>query len=388
MTDIQQGILTLIQSAVTQTAHILPEGFDLEAAYPLIRHHQIPTLAFEGALLCGLPRNTPVMQKLFRSYCKALAVTEGQLRQTGRILAAFQEAGIHHMPLKGYHMRPRYPKPELRLMGDSDILIRTDQYDKIVPIMERLGFTAKVESDHEYIWEHPSLNVELHKRIVPSYNQDLYAYFGSGWDFSARQEGYCHFMSPEDEFVYIFSHMTKHYRGGGIGCRHITDLWVFLRRYPELDEALMEEKLKQLGLTAFYGNIRRLIAVWFDGAESDEKTEFITQYLFDSGTYGGEKTHVLSEGLRNAAGVSTGFRGKLGYLRNLVFPKMLSMEQMYPVLEKWPVLLPVFWLWRPFDKIFIQKKSFRVHRQKLAMLTTDNLKSREAALRYVGLEFK
>ena len=388
MTHIQQGILILIKSAVTQTAHSLPADFDLEAAYPLIRRHQIPTLAFEGALLCGIPRSHPVMGKLFHSYCKALAVTEGQLRQTGRILAAFEEAGIDYMPLKGYNMRPMYPKPELRLMGDSDILIRTEQYEKIAPIMEKLGFSPKVESDHEYVWENSALNVELHKRIVPSYNQDLYAYFGSGWDFSARREGHWHYMTPEDEFVYIFSHMTKHYRGGGIGCRHITDLWLFLRTYPDLDEALLEKKLRKLGLTEFYGNIRRLIAVWFDGAESDEKTEFITKVLFDSGTFGGEEAHILSEGLRNAAGGSRGIHGKLGYLRNLAFPKLLSMQQLYPVLRKAPILLPVFWLWRPFHKIFIQKKSLRIHRQKLAMLTTDNLKSREAALRYVGLEFK
>ena len=29
-----------------------------------------------------------------------------------------------------------YPKPELRVMGDADILIREEQYDKIKPVMD------------------------------------------------------------------------------------------------------------------------------------------------------------------------------------------------------------------------------------------------------------
>ena len=65
----QMGILALIKSAVTQTPQSLPEGFELEAAYPQICRHQIPTLAFEGALLCGISKENPAMRKLFQSYC-------------------------------------------------------------------------------------------------------------------------------------------------------------------------------------------------------------------------------------------------------------------------------------------------------------------------------
>lgn len=387
MTITQRGILALIKSAVTQVPQPLPEEFDLEAAYPLIRRHQIPTLAFEGALLCGIPRESPVMRKLFQSYCKALAITLGQIRETERITAAFADAGIHYMPLKGCNMRPRYPKPELRLMGDSDILIRLDQYEQIAPIMESLGFACKTESDHEFIWENSALNVELHKRIVPSYNKDLHAYFGSGWDFSARQEGFCHVMGPEDEFVYLFAHFAKHYRGGGIGCRHVTDLWVFLRCHPGLDQVLVAEKLKKLGLTEFYENIRRLLAVWFWDVPGDEKTDFITACVFDGGIWGGKEDHVLSEGLRNNGGDHHGLRSRVRYLLRLAFPNSLAMRGQYPVLRKWPLLLPVMYLWRPFDKIFLQRKSLKIHREKLSMLSTDRLRSREAALEYVGLRF-
>ena len=34
-----------------------------------------------------------------------------------------------------------YPKTEMRVMSDADILIRTEQYDKIRPIMVELGYS-------------------------------------------------------------------------------------------------------------------------------------------------------------------------------------------------------------------------------------------------------
>ena len=37
-------------------------------------------------------------------------------------------------------MKALYPAPELRVMGDADVLIRLEQYEKIVPLMEKMGF--------------------------------------------------------------------------------------------------------------------------------------------------------------------------------------------------------------------------------------------------------
>ena len=386
MDTIQQGLIALIKSAVTQAPQPLPAGFDLEAAYPVICSHQIYTLAFEGAVLSGISTDLSIMKKLFQIYCKALVVTEGQLRQMGRVLDAFREAGIHYMPLKGYNMRPRYPKPELRMMGDTDILIRMDQYDQVAAIMEGFGFVFKEEADHCMVWMRPGNTVEIHRRVVPKTDRDFYTYFGSGWKFSSGQLEYCHGMSPEDEFVYMFAHFTKHYRDGGIGCRHVTDLWVFRQICPDLDEAQVKRKLQKLGLAEFYNNCCRLMDVWFEDGISDSVTEYMTQYLFYSGAYGTAETHRMSEALRNAGGVPTGFRGKLGFIWNLAFPKLSIMKAEYPLLQKIPVLLPVFWLWRLFDKMIIQKKSLHDHQQMLSQLSTDNLASRETALRYVGLK--
>ena len=134
MDMIDQGLITLLRSAVTGECLPLPEGFDLEKAYPQIRRHQIDLLAFEGALNCGVPKNHPMMRKLFEDYCKVLFASEKQLRNLEKIFTAFEKNGIEYMPVKGANMKYRYPKPELRTMGDADILIHMEEYERITQI--------------------------------------------------------------------------------------------------------------------------------------------------------------------------------------------------------------------------------------------------------------
>ena len=208
----QKGIITLLKSAVTGEKYQLPEAFDLDAAFPEIKRHKIYPLAFQGAVTCGVSRSHPVMQQLFQRYCRDLLTSEGQMREIQRLCRMFDKNDIDYMPLKGCNMKKRYPKPELRLMGDADILIREEQYPQIVPIMESLGFVFQCESDHELIWKSSGLYLELHKRLVPSYHKDLSPYFEGCWDRSVISEGRCHVMTPEDEWLYLFTHFATHFR--------------------------------------------------------------------------------------------------------------------------------------------------------------------------------
>ena len=90
----QRGMITLLKSALTGEPLALPEGFDMEAAYLQIRRHHVAAMAYDGAVRCGISRQEPAMQKLFRSCCQALMVSERQMREVGRIFAAFDRAGI------------------------------------------------------------------------------------------------------------------------------------------------------------------------------------------------------------------------------------------------------------------------------------------------------
>lgn len=387
MNTIQKGIITLIKSAITGEKLPLPEGFHIDEAKAWIGKHSLQAICYQGAYLCGIPSDEPGMKDLFQAYYKSLIFSERQMAEVNRVLSAFAENGIDHMPLKGVNMKPLYPKPELRSMGDADILIRVKQYDLIVPVMEKLGFVDTEETDHELVWKSPALYLELHKRIIPSYNWDFYEYYGDGWDLAMVQEGTRYRMSPEDEWIFLFTHFAKHYRDGGIGCRHVTDLWVWLRTHPDMDTAYIERALIKLRLAEFYENMMHLIRMWFSDGPSDEKSEVITDFVFSSGNWGAMESRAISQGLRNVKITRGVWTAKVKYVLNILFPGVEMLRHKYKILQKMPWMLPAVWIVRPFYKLIAEKKSVIQHQQNIKTMSSGNIESRKEALLYVGLDY-
>ena len=130
MNTIYRGITILLGSAVTGEKRQLPEDFTLESALPIIKKQNLLSLAFQGALNCGISPKEPVMQKLMQQYLLYLVRSEKQMLAVQQLFDAFEENGIDYLPLKGCQMKQLYPKPELRVMGDADILIRAGQYSQ------------------------------------------------------------------------------------------------------------------------------------------------------------------------------------------------------------------------------------------------------------------
>ena len=389
MTVTQKGIVALLKSAVTQEKEALPEGFSLEEAYPLVKKHHMATLIYDGAVCCGIDRKSEVMGNLFRDYLQALRVSERQMEQVGRIFAAFEENNIDYMPLKGCKMKAFYPKPELRIMGDADILIRMEQYERIKPIMCALGFEPKKESDHELVWQNDALYLELHKRVIPTDHMDLYIDGQNGWEYAKQNVGNRYSMTAEDEFAYLFSHFTKHYRIGGIGCRHMVDLWIFLRSHPDMDEVAVREELKRAKLLEFYENIRSTIAVWFEAEPATDMTDFLTDFIFSSGSWGTVESNAMSRAVRFSKHVPNQKDGRWAYIRQTLFPSkdMLHFKYQYKFLNRAPFLLPLVWVIRIFDKLLFERGVLKRQRKSLKRVSQENISDAQKALNYVGLDY-
>ena len=253
--------------------------------------------------------------------------------------------------------------------------------------MEKLGYQEGVESDHELHWMSKCLHVELHKRVIPSYNDDYYTYFGDGWKLAASSRGTCWEMTPEDEFVYIFTHFAKHYRDGGIGFRQVTDLWVYRNAHPDLDEAVLRSSFQKLQMLPFYENMRAVLDMWFGDAPWTERGEFIINFIFDSGAWGKADNHILSSSIRQKAVEHKKDVSRTRHFLRLVFPSRSSLLPFYPWLEHLPVLLPLAWIMRGFRVLFFQRGKIDHQIYVLNTMTPDRIHSYEDALHYVGLDF-
>ncbi|MBQ7800875.1 MAG: nucleotidyltransferase family protein [Oscillospiraceae bacterium] len=388
MNTLQRGILLMLKSAVTGEPGLLPEGFSLEEALPVIKKHHLAALAYQGGSNCGLEEMSPAMLGLMQAYCRLMLQSEAQMAAVARLCGAFEEKGIDYMPLKGINMKSRYPKPELRIMGDADILIRAEQYDAVRAVVEGLGYAPVTESDHEYVWSCPELQLELHKRLIPSYNSDYYAYFGDGWRLAKRREDSRYAMTPEDEWVYLFTHFAKHYRDGGIGCRHVLDLWVYLRSCPGLDEGYIRRELQKLELLEFHENVGRLLEFWFGDGAADEKLEMMTDFIFDSGSWGKWESHVLAEEVKNRKAAGSVQGGRARSARLLLFPEARDMALRYPILNKAPWLLPVMWPVRWVEAALFRRERVRKRGRDFRSATAEKVDAYQRAMNRVGLDFR
>lgn len=387
---LQKGILGLVYSALTGEAVTLPEDFDLEQVQPLVKSHQIGNLVYYGAVNCGIDPNLQVMKDLFAVTYKNILIDERQRKALRSVMDAFDANGIHYMPLKGVLLKNMYPKTDMRIMGDGDILIKTEEYDKIRPVMEQQGFTEKKETDHELAWKNPALYLELHKRLIPSYNYDYAAYYGDGWQLGhpTADKPYRYEMTDEDQLVYLFTHFAKHYRDGGIGIRHMLDLYVYRKAKPDMNWRYIAGELEKLQLLAFYENVQQTLGVWFENAPENAITQSITQVIFHSGAYGDVKSHAIAEGVRHKAlEGGTSKQTRINAWRYTIFLPYKFMKEKYPVLKNVPVLLPVMWVVRWFQAIFTKPQVISGQRQRLELLQEDKLDAWEAQMHAVGLSF-
>ncbi len=386
MTVTQQGVLCMIKSAITGQCDPLPEDFQLLPAAKLMRAQGLIAMCYAAVQNYGLEPDSELMTSLRDQYCVSFLRSEQQMNQIALICKAFEENAIDYMPLKGSIIKPLYPDHAMRTMSDADILIHDEEYDRIAPVMEKLGFRETGESDHEHIWKNKQLMVELHKRLIPSYNKDYYSYFGAGWDLAkVNVGGHRWAMTHEDAFIYDTIHFAKHYRDGSANAHFLIDLWIQMRQYPDMDQAYIRQQMARIRMESFYDNILHVLKVWFEGGQWDEKADKITTVLFVESNQQMKEHQALAQDTRAVQASGSVKKAKKTRLWKKLFPSKEIMGYSYPQWKKVP--LPIAWVMRWFYLLFCRGDA-------IEKLTAPKNKIDEAAvenyrqdLEYIGLEF-
>jgi len=393
MTALQRDIINLIKSALIGEKVELSESFSVEDALKIAKKHRISILLYYGLAnsQIKLPKEENYSTLELLSF-KEVAVSNNQMYALSHLYSKFEENGIDYLLFKGSVLKELYPKPELRPMGDADILIKVQQYEKIKPIMEELGYDFGGEGLCEIIWKKKGqLYLELHKSLVPSNVEDYYIHFGTGWDMAIKSSGYnCRYeLSPEDHFLFIFTHLARHYRSGGIGIKHFVDIWMYNRIYNNLDSDYIIRRLDEIGLKEFYHNVIDTLSVWFDGKEDTSMSDFITSIVFESGAVGLQSKYILSDALKRKAETNNSIlSAKQSKIRWLLFLPYDIMCLKYPVLKKVPILLPLFWVIRGINAIIFKKNKIKNSLEEVNGIKDTEVEEYRQALDYVGLEYK
>ncbi len=379
----------LIGSAVFDLkAPVQPEETDWQKIYLLSKKHSISNIICYG-ILKGNYKIPESYLGMFRQDMFAnLNISENQAKEINALTEEFSKNGIDFLCLKGTVLKNFYPSPDMRRMGDADILIRKESYPEADGIMKKLGYEFVLESDHEYVYhKHPVTHVELHKFLIPSYNDDMYSYYGSGWDIAKKKEdgGHEYELGDNDNFVYLITHLAKHYRDGGIGIKSFIDIELY-RRTKAPDMNYVYEQLEKLGLKKFAENIFALLKVWFGDGKENGLLEDMTEYILSSGEYGSRKNKDDVAAIRDYESDSENFdKIRQKKIMSAVFPPLEIMKKIFPFLEKAPVFLPAFWVIRWIRGVF-RPKSRQNLKNITENITSDNMREYAGHMDSVGLD--
>lgn len=386
----QIGLMLLIRSAILHKSETLPPDFSLAKELPMIKRQQITSIALEGAFLCGCDIQSPEMQELTENSCALFVISDRQLNEVAAISRLFDENQIDYVFLKGINLKKLYAEPHLREMADADILIRMEQYGTIKKLLKSHGYVCGTETDHELHWESPNLHFELHKRMIPGNNMNFAAYFDNAWDKAYRisESSNAYAFSAEDEMIFYVVHFAKHYRDGGIGSKHLADLYVFLSAHPDLDLAYVKSELEKMSLDVFFENLQKTLDVWFGDGEQTPATETILGVVLSSTAFGNGKLRYIAASARYSSASGSLKAGRRQRIRYLFFPPAEAMKRQFPVLYKAPILLPLFYVVRWVDALANKRKTVKERYLEAKTVTPQVIEDYCNKLAQVGLEFE
>ena len=178
----------------------------------------------------------------------------------GELVEKMRRVGIYALLLKGQGIAQCYERPLWRSSGDIDLFLSDDNYDKAKVLLCPLS--SSTEKETEYRKHLPltisSWSVELHgylrcglsKKIDQGLDEIRNDVFCKGnvrsW---LNGRTYIFLPSADNDAVYLFTHIMKHFYKGGIGFRQLCDwcrlLWTYRN---ELDVAKLEKRLRQMRL--------------------------------------------------------------------------------------------------------------------------------------------
>lgn len=176
-----------------------------------------------------------------------------------RLMKLLQTEGVFCLLVKGQGIAQCYERPLWRACGDVDLFLDKENYSKakdvLIPIAQEVEEEV-AESLHLPMmisgWE-----VELHGTLRP----DLGAHINRMVDLLQKdtfenervrvwENGDADVLlpAPDNDVVFVFTHILQHFYRGGIGLRQICDWCRLLWTYKnEIDKELLWSRLQEMG---------------------------------------------------------------------------------------------------------------------------------------------
>lgn len=276
---------------------------------------------------------------------KAIAVNqitfnEKLMQKQDEIISLLHTENIPSAILKGTSASAFYPKPELRVLGDIDILFNESECPKAVELFCKNGFVKRGSSAYR-------------KR----HNYKLYFF--------------CFIGKVSGSFI-NFTY-GKAYKKTGIGLRQLCDWAVFIQK--RIDESTFRSEIEPIlcecGLIQFTKIVTKVCVlylglpiknyIWCNDIDVQVCEQFILLSL-KSGNFG--KKNVLVRSAKIIC-VDRKYSNKcIGLVKTVFINIIISTKKRFPICNKYPLLILFMWIYIPckyfVKNLFIKGKKTNI----------------------------
>ena len=164
MEKYQEQIIDLLNSSIHDTKPKLDysKNVDWDKIIEESNAHSITGLLYPALKRSGNNIDNEIIDRLKKSTFISAVQQSKHIKETAKILELFNKNNIPVIVLKGVVIRSYYPKPDLRTMCDSDIIIHKEDLTKVRELLLNQGFREEEDAGHHIAFLKPGFNLEVH----------------------------------------------------------------------------------------------------------------------------------------------------------------------------------------------------------------------------------
>ncbi|NLT15731.1 MAG: nucleotidyltransferase family protein [Clostridiales bacterium] len=399
-------LMQLLRSFVNQTPPDIEEtAYDRDEVLQLAAIHDVAAIVGHQLLLTAEGKRPEYKHALLQTYAATVMRTGRVSEVQETITALFAEAGIDHLYIKGSAIARNYPMPELRTMGDIDILVRLCDRERAIELLEKHG-AARFESSIDVsTYSFNGVMIELHTNMIHEEVQTDFQfrdYFAKAWEHAAQTQTPALWeLEPTFHFIYVIAHLAKHFHNRGSGVRMFMDVAILMEKQKEvLDYNRIMHQLNEMHLDRFFARLLYLNKRWFGSRTeiveeqlSEEAFADITDYVLSGGVFGYRTTPEENVELRklyheNREGSVKSSAKKLFF--QTIFPNRKRLERLgyAPFKRNRKLLTPFVWIYRWAYCLLTKSGDVKTRLQQLSNISDEKVRqivNQERIVREMGL---
>ena len=345
MNNTQVALLELLKFSLFGITPEIPDNTDWNAVLDEAKAQTVVSLASDA-----VPKEFSAIWEVSAAQSEAHFMRV--IYEQTALVNLMNSAEIPFVIIKGTAAAIYYPKPSRRTMGDIDILVSEESFEKAFSLLSENGYEFEHDfgDDREYAFCKGGILFELHKRYSDKeYSIEEYLAYGIK---NARTVSICgnYFPAlPEAENGLLLLDHIRHHLFGGLGIRQIIDFMMFVNSIG--DSEVFEKEYLPVFDNVGLGVLARIVikmckkyfglqasASWCYTAD-DRTCDELLETVVSSGNFGRKSPYEY----RPMQSLTMGIK-KNGLFNSLQKAGLANCD----VFEKYRFLRPFAWIYQIF----------------------------------------